>query len=43
MQTGVNREWAYMLEGGVELQRAVEVVENKSRMRVPLPVELGAA
>ena len=34
---------AYVLERGVELQRAVEVVENISGMRVPLPVELCAA
>ncbi len=40
---GRGQRAAYVLERGVELQRAVEVVENISGMRVPLPVELGAA
>jgi hypothetical protein len=28
------------MEGGVEVQRAVEVVENKTGMSVPFPVVL---
>ena len=40
---GRGRRAAHVLEGRVELQRAVEVVENISGMRVPLPVELCAA
>ncbi len=30
----------HVMEGGVEVQRAVEVVENKTGMSVPFPVVL---